>query len=54
MRLHQGLEALLFMCSNAVEDDLSQVQTPGLGQGDVERFILSLPGVVQKSRATPC
>jgi hypothetical protein len=36
MGLHQGPEALLFMRSSGLQDNLSQVQAPGLGQGDVE------------------
>jgi hypothetical protein len=48
MGLHQGLEASLFMPSNRFWQDLSEVETQGLGQGPVERlYALAVPGVAQ-------
>jgi len=54
MRLHQGLETPLFVRSNGLQDDFSQVQTPGLGQMDVERLYTLLARHCPESRATPC
>jgi hypothetical protein len=54
MGLHQGPEGFLFMRSNRSEDDLSQVQTQGLGKGDVEERYPFLVGRCPESRTTPC
>jgi hypothetical protein len=47
MGLDQGLEGFLVMPSNGLQDNLSQFQATGLGQGMSSGFIRSLPGAVQ-------